>query len=143
MTTIPKLKTAMTPFPYSIDLDATLDEAMALMAEHEVRHLPVTDGHTPAGMVSDRDLRGVTVAHPGSATADVLRVRDVYVADVYIVDLNEPLDNVLLHMAAEHIGSAIVTRAGRLAGVFTAMDACRVFGEYLRARLPHGGDEVA
>ncbi len=144
MKAIPKLKMAMTPFPYSIELDASLDEAMALMAKHEVRHLPVTDGHIPAGMISDRDIRGVALVHAGQENAGVLRVRDVYVTEVYIVDLNEPLDNVLLHMADGHIGSAVVTREGRLAGVFTAMDACRTFGEYLRERFPHGdGDEAA
>ena len=32
----------MPPFPYAIDIDAPLTEAQALMTEHAIRHLPVT-----------------------------------------------------------------------------------------------------
>ena len=61
-----------------------------------------------------------------------------------MVDLNEPLETVLLTMAERHIGSALVTRQGRLAGVFTAVDACRTFGEYIRENFPRpDGDESA
>ena len=53
----PSLKTAMTPFPYSIQRSASLEEARQLMDRHDVRHLPVTDRHELVGLVSDRDLR--------------------------------------------------------------------------------------
>jgi hypothetical protein len=36
-------------------------------------------------------------------------------------------------MAGEHIGSALITRHGRLVGIFTATDACRIFCEHLRS----------
>ncbi len=49
----------------------------------------------------------------------------------YIVDLATPLAAVLRHMATHRIGSAIVTRRGKLAGVLTTNDACRVFADYL------------
>ena len=39
---------------------------------------------------------------------------------------------------------ALVTRQGRLAGVFTSVDACRCFGEYIRENFPRpDGDEAA
>jgi acetoin utilization protein AcuB len=53
------------------------------------------------------------------------------VKDCYVVDIATPLAAVLRHMAAERIGSAVVTRKGKLAGVFTANDACRAFADYL------------
>lgn len=137
MTSPPSLKAAMTPFPYSVELNAALGEARALMREHAIRHLPVTDGRDIVGVITVYDLNARS---EGGAT----RVRDCYVSDAYVVDLNEPLDNVLLTMAERHIGSAIVTRAGKLAGVFTTVDACRCFGEFLRERFPRpGGDEAA
>jgi hypothetical protein len=43
-------------------------------------------------------------------------------------------------MAAQRIGSAVVTRRGKLAGVFTASDACRTFADYLDA-VEGAGDE--
>ena len=72
-----------------------------------------------------------------------LSVRDLYITDPYIVSVDEPLDNVLLTMAERHIGSAIVTRAGKLVGMFTAVDACRTFGNYLRERFPPPGSGEA
>jgi CBS domain-containing protein len=53
------------------------------------------------------------------------------VDDCYSVDLDARLVDVLSHMANHHIGAALVTKEGRLAGIFTAADACRVFAEYL------------
>jgi acetoin utilization protein AcuB len=132
----------MTPFPYSIERDAPLTEALALMEAHKVRHLPVTEGRTVVGVLADRDIQAAL--HGTSCEEGALRVRDLYVDDPYIVSLDEPLDAVLLSMAERHIGSAIITKGGKLAGMFTSVDACRCFGEYLREQFPHpGGDEAA
>jgi len=133
----------MTPFPYSIDQDSDLSQAMALMEEHDVRHLPVTGGSRLIGVITDREINAAwSVVDAADKTK--LKVKDVYVSDAYVVDLNEPLDNVLIAMAKRHTGSALVTRKGKLVGVFTHSDACRCFGEYLRRRLPGGnGDNAA
>ncbi len=140
----PSLKTVMTPFPYSVAATAPLREAQEIMEEHGVRHLPVTDGHSLAGIVTSRDIATTSAAAANQARLDALTVKDAYVEDVYAVDLNEPLDNVLMTMADRHIGSAIVTRRGKLAGVFTTLDACRAFGQYLQENFPHPqGDDVA
>jgi len=144
MRKMPVLKVAMTPFPYSIGLDASFDEASELMLHHNVRHLPVTKDHQVVGVITDRDLASAMHVHAQSEGTGGLSVSDLYIADPYIVSLDEPLDNVLLTMAERHIGSAIVTRAGKLVGMFTSMDACRSFGEYLREHSPRPtDDEVA
>ena len=141
----PTLKTAMTPFPYSIDVNASFEEASELMGHHNVRHLPVTDAHKVVGMITDRDMTSAMHVHSKAGTAaGELDVRDLYIADPYVVSVDEPLDNVLLTMAERHIGSAIVTKANKLVGLFTSVDACRAFGEYLREHFPHPtDDEVA
>lgn len=137
MSKLPTLKTAMTPFPYSVDLDASFDEASGLMGHHDVRHLPVTHNNEVVGVITDKDLTSAS----GSDGSASLNVRDLYIADPYIVSVDEPLENVLLTMSRRHIGSAIVTKAGKLVGMFTAVDACRSFGEYLREHDPHQGDD--
>lgn len=138
----PHLAAAMTPFPYSIERDAPLTEALALMQEHNVRHLPVTEGHAVVGVLADRDIR--SALHTQGGGEGSLTVKDLYVDDPYIVSLDEPLDAVLLTMAERHIGSAVITKGGRLAGMFTSVDACRCFGGFLREHFPHpGGDEAA
>jgi acetoin utilization protein AcuB len=135
----PSLKTAMTPFPYSIDGSATVAEARVLMEEHDVHHLPVTEGHELVGIVTSSAVMAVHADESGAQPT----VRDIIIADVYVVELDEPLDRVLLTMAERHVGSAIVTRHGKLSGVFTWVDACRAFGDYLRENFPHPDDNDA
>jgi acetoin utilization protein AcuB len=141
----PTLTTVMTPFPYSVELNASFEEASQLMGQHNVRHLPVTEDHRVVGMITDRDMTSAMHVHSKSgAAAGELNVRDLYIADPYVVSVDEPLANVLLTMAERHIGSAIVTKAGKLVGMFTSVDACRSFGAYLRENFPHStGDDVA
>ena len=144
MKRIPAIKSAMTAFPYSVDADATVGEAIEFMRRHEIRHLPVTEGGELIGVVSDRDIKlmlGPDFAYPQPSE---LKVRDAMASDSYIVDLSTPLDTVLSHMAEHRLGSAVVTRKGKLVGVFTSTDACRAFADYLREQFsPPGGDEAA
>jgi CBS domain-containing protein len=127
----PQLKNVMTPFPYSVDAEAPIEEAIEFMREHKIRHLPVTTKGALTSVVSDRDIKlllGPDFAYPNSQE---LRVRDAMVEDCYVVDLAAPLGSVLRHMAEHRLGSAVVTRRGKLAGVFTSNDACRAFADYL------------
>jgi len=72
------------------------------------------------------------------------RVREACVLHAYVVDHDESLDRVLAHMAEQRLGSALVTRRGKLVGVFTVTDACRHLAAWLRARFPDPhGDDVA
>ena len=141
MKKMPVLKTAMTPFPYSVGLDASFDEASELMGHHNVRHLPVTREHRVIGVITDRDMTSAMHVRVQSNDGGDLRVSDLYMTDPYIVSMDEPIENVLLTMAERHIGSAIVTKAGKLVGIFTSVDACRIFGEYLREHFPHSMDD--
>jgi len=144
MKKVPAIKTVMTPFPYSVDIDAPIAEAQEFMRQHKIRHLPVTRGHNLVGVLSDRDIKlylGPDLAYP---KASETRVRDVYMDHPCIVDLNERLDNVLQMMAEQHIGSVLVTRHDKLAGVFTVTDACHSFSEFLRDQFrPVDGDDAA
>ena len=132
----------MTPFPYWIDVDDSVRRARGLMVEHQIRHLPVMQGRSLVGVLSDRDLKRALDPTLGLPPEDELFVRDAYVSDRYVVDSSTALDVVLEHMAAHHVGSALVTNHGRLAGIFTATDACRVYCEHLRKLFPvaHGED---
>ena len=131
----PRVKSAMTAFPYSIDVDAPIGEARALMLEHRVHHLPVTRGGNLVGIVSDRDIKLLLGPELGSPDPKELTVEDAYISQSYIVDLDTPLHEVLTRMAELHIGATLVTHHGRLAGIFTATDACRAFGDYLKERF--------
>ena len=143
MSDVPKLKNVMTPFPYSVDADAPIEQAIEFLRTHKIRHLPVTTKGALTSVVSDRDIKlvlGPDFAYPNSRD---LKVRDAMVKDCYIVDMSTPLAAVVRHMAAQRIGSAVVTRRGKLAGVFTTNDACRAFADYLDDVTAIDGDEAA
>lgn len=141
---IPAMGSAMTPFPYFVAVDDSLLRARTLMVEHEVRHLPVKDGARLVGVVTDGGIKRALDPDLGLPPKDELFVRDVFVPNAYVVDIGQPLDRVLQHMAEHHIGSALVTKAGRLAGIFTSTDACRLFAECLRSFFPSSsGDALA
>lgn len=144
MIRMPKVKSVMTAFPFSIASTAPVGEAIEFMRKEKIRHLPVTDNGNLVGIISDRDIKlvlGPDFAYPDP---DKVTVREAMIRDSYFVDLDEGLDTVLTHMAEHHIGSAVVTRQGKLAGVFTSQDACRHFAEFLREQFRRaGGDDAA
>jgi len=141
---MPSVKVAMTPFPWSIDIDAPLSSARAMMAEHEIHHLPVTEEGALVGVISGREVAlGTAIAQARDAGRDPL-VREACVLQAYAVEDTEPLDGVLAIMARDRLGSALVTRRGKLVGVFTVTDACQLLADWLRSSFPAaGGDEVA
>ncbi|MEJ2130467.1 MAG: CBS domain-containing protein [Gammaproteobacteria bacterium] len=139
----PMVKSYMTSFPYSVELEAPIVEARKMMLEHHVRHLPVTRDRELVGLISDRDIKLILGPEFDYPNPRDLTVEDAYLEHPYVVDLETPLVQVVRHMADNHIGSAIVMGHKRLAGIFTAMDACRALAEYLEKNLPDDGDEAA
>ncbi len=139
---MPSVAAVMTPFPYSVDVDDPVSRAQELMAEHGIRHVPVEHEEALVGVVTERDLARLT--HPALPASDRrrVRVRQLCVMEPYVVDLHAPLDRVAREMAERHVGSALVTRNGRLAGIFTVTDACRLLAEVLETyfRTPSGGE---
>jgi len=140
----PQILAFMTPFPYSIDVEAPLGEAHAFLRERQIRHLPVTRNGQLAGILTDRDIKLALGPDLGSPPERELRVADVFQPESYVVDAGERLEDVATTMAERHVGSALVTRGGKLVGIFTTTDACRALARVLRERHPHAGpDQVA
>jgi acetoin utilization protein AcuB len=133
LATMPSIGSVMTPCPHCVDADDSLLLARAVMQRHDVRHLPVVSAGTLVGVLTDRDVKRALDPDLGLPPLDELFVRDLFVPDAYIVEAAEPLDDVLAHMSAHHIGSALVTTDGHLTGIFTVTDACRAFCRFLRA----------
>jgi CBS domain-containing protein len=130
----PSLAAAMTPFPFSIGTSATLREARAMMVEHDIHHLPVTDAESIVGVISDGDL--FLAGALGQGRSDDLRVDVVYSRAPYVVDIHASLAEVARTMADRRIGSALVTRHGKLAGILTHTDVARTLADLLDALHP-------
>ncbi|MFO1427083.1 MAG: CBS domain-containing protein [Steroidobacteraceae bacterium] len=133
---MPQVVAVMTPFPYSVEIDASVQSAQELMQHHRFRHLPVVEHGQLRGVLTDRDIRSALGHNLGFHNVAQLKVRDVFHGDAYTVDAATPLDRVATEMADRHVGSALVTKGGKLVGVFTTTDACRALAQVLRERFP-------
>lgn len=136
MKKVPKIKSVMTPFPYDVGVSEPIGRARKLMMEHKVRHLPVTDNHVLKGLVSDRDIKLILGPEFDYPDPKEVTVSEVMVEDPYIVDMETSLITVLDEMAARHIGTALVTKQNRLAGIFSTSDACRELSKWLKREFP-------
>ena len=136
---IPPVKAVMTPFPHSIEVGEPTTKARKMMMGFGFHHLPVMDRGELIGVISERDLRRAE-----RAGSEAHLVADLTRRETFLVDLSEPLDRVLSKMAERQVGSVLVVKEDRLAGIFTVTEACRSFAEGLRAQFPReGGDEAA
>ncbi|PRQ02908.1 inosine 5'-monophosphate dehydrogenase [Enhygromyxa salina] len=139
MRRIPRIKSVMTAFPYSIAPTASLEDAEAMMREHDIRHLPVCDNHLVVGILSEREMRvALSLREQGTLT-----VAEVCTKQPLLVDLEQPLDAVATEMAARRVGSAIVLRGDKLSGILTTTDVCRLLAELLRDDATDEDDDVA
>lgn len=140
---MPSIKAVMTPFPYAVDIDDPVTKAEDIMSEHGLRHVPVEESGKLVGVATHRDIALLVNPALDVKSRARIKVRSVCAREPYVVDLNTPLADVLLEMAGRHIGSALVVRKGKLVGIFTVTDACRVLGEMLKGRFDSGDDDVA
>jgi acetoin utilization protein AcuB len=111
----------MTKDPQRISVDVTLASAhKAFLATH-ARHLPVVDGSRLVGIVSLTDLY---FAERGGAGRK-LTVKDAMEPPVTVTP-DTRLGKVAERMANAKVGAVVVVDAGKIAGIFTTIDALRV-----------------
>lgn len=127
---MPPISRYMTRQPWTIARDAPLDHAKELMRAHEIRHLPVLDGGTLVGVVSERDIyRLERFRHLGNH----FTVDDAMTDEVYTADVDQPVDEVVEAMAENKYGSAVVmNRRYHVEGIFTTVDGMQVLADILR-----------
>jgi CBS domain-containing protein len=136
-----KIQDIMTPDPLTVTDDAGLDEAMTLMDERDVRHLPVVDAAGEVvGVVSDRDIVGANGWLPWriherlDPRSHEPRVRDVMRPEPVTVTAE---DDVLLaagEMLSRTLGCLPVLNGRKLVGIVSDTDLIRAFRKRCRER---------
>jgi acetoin utilization protein AcuB len=112
--------------PITIVGEATVEEALSILAENKQRHLPVVDAdENLVGIVSEKDLLR---ARGEDAIAKVMT------QDVITVTEYTALEDAARIMADHKISSLPVMRDGRLVGIITETDLFKIFLELLGAR---------
>lgn len=135
---MPSVGSVMTPFPFFVEVDDSVEQIEEIFRDHPIRHVPVKDDDAIVGIVSERDLfRRVPEDLPRSERRRI-RVRDLMSVEPYVVEFDTSLEEVLRTMVDRTIGTAIVSRGARLAGILTTTDVCRLLGDVLRDRFEAG-----
>jgi len=120
----------MTVNPVTVGPDAPLRQAVNLMRERKIRHLPVVeDGERLVGILTDRDVRHAALV-PALAEhlaweprrLKALRVRDVMTWSVVTTHPEATLAQAGMTMFQRRIGSLPVVDNGRLVGILTETD---------------------
>jgi CBS domain-containing protein len=132
----PHIVSIMTPLPHTIEASRSIHEAKAIMDSEGIAHLPVTSEGRLVGMLSDRDLKLAFALAATTESDEALHVGDVCNLDAYIAEYNTPLDSVLIDMAEQRLGSAMITRNGKLVGIVTNTDVYRSYSEHLKIAYP-------
>ncbi len=127
----PLVRDVMTPQPHVVHAGTPIAEAQELMSCHGIRHLPVVnDGGEPIGMLSEQDVN-LACGLTGQAEPSTLVALDVCHGRPLLVDPLTPLRDVAQRMADNQYGSVIVVQDGKVAGIFTTVDACRALAALL------------
>jgi acetoin utilization protein AcuB len=128
---MPTISRYMTRQPWTIRKDAPMSQAHQLMRQHQIRHLPVLEAGKLVGLVSERDLHLIETL-PDS-DPDEVTVEEAMSVDVYVVRVDDPVDEIVEMMAERKYGSAIVlNRRDGIEGIFTTIDAMQAFADVLR-----------
>jgi CBS domain-containing protein len=124
MATSPSIvREAMTASPSAISRDSTVEQAAKLMVSADVGSLPVVDGESLVGIVTDRDL--VTQVLAEGRDPKHTTVGECSTEQLVVVSPDEPLDAALQRMAREQVRRLPVVEDGRLVGMLAQADVAR------------------
>jgi acetoin utilization protein AcuB len=120
----------MTTAPVCVPIRTRLGEAISIMYENDIRHLPVLDGQRLAGILSDRDLRALWDPALDVQIRDGRvydrRVSDFMSSDILTVSEDESLDAVIDLLVEHRIGAVPVIDAdGVLIGIVSYIDVLK------------------
>jgi CBS domain-containing protein len=121
------VREAMTEDPRSIGPSASVVEAARLMRDEHVGSLPITDGDTLVGMITDRDITTRVVAE--AADLATSSVGDVYSQDLISVEPDKDLEEALTLMARHQVRRLPVVEDGRLVGIVAQADIALALSE--------------
>jgi len=132
---------SMTAKVITISEDDTLFTARDLMADNQIRHLPVVaDGDKLIGIITDRGIRSALPydLYRGIANETekekvaALKIKDIMTPQPKIISPLDTIQDALLKIQIEKVGAfPVVDDAGRLKGMLSVRDLLRAFTNVL------------
>jgi CBS domain-containing protein len=133
-----RVQDVMTSDPVTVSRSDSIVAAARLMESADVGSVPVVDGGTPVGIVTDRDIAIRVVAQgkdPNSTTVDEIATNQPYYASP-----DQPLDEALELMAYRKVRRVPVVEDGVLVGMLAQAD---VVHEVKEKKAAHVIDEIS
>jgi acetoin utilization protein AcuB len=118
-----QIQTFMTKSPTVVEKQTKLAQALTIMSEQGIRHLPVVSSGKLVGIVSENELK--IVENMQGFDARMCVVGDFILGPPYSVAPDAPVREVARAMAENRYGSAVVLEGDKVIGLFTATDALR------------------
>lgn len=138
----------MTRKVITIAPDDSVSDAVKLMKEKKIKHIPVLRDDKLKGIISDRDIREFS---PSKATSlDIYelhyllattKVKEMMKTKVITITAESPVEEAAMLMLDNNIGSLPVVEGGRLVGIISDRDIFKVLVDITGIR--HGGHRVA
>lgn len=123
----------MTREPLSVTSDARVADALELMHDNDIRHVPVIDDGELSGMLSDRDLRDFLRAEDGWRKAQGVSVSEVMSADAISVEPGSDVSELIDLMLENKIGAIPVVdgHSEKVVGIVSYVDVLAAARELL------------
>lgn len=128
------VKRKMTANPYTIAVDAPINEAIELMREKSIKRIPVVKGEKVVGMLTHMDIQ--TLSSPKATTLSVFelnyllskaKVSDAMTKEVITISPDALLEEAAILMRENRISSLVVMQDNKLVGIITESDIFDAF----------------
>jgi CBS domain-containing protein len=107
----------------SITPEATVYEALKLMADKNVGALIVLDGENVAGIISERDYARKVILHGKSSRE--MQVGEIMTSKVYYMRPEQNLQECMAQMTDRHVRHLPILEEGRLVGIISIGDVVK------------------
>ena len=137
----------MTRKVFTVKTDAYISDALSLMKEKRIKHVPVMKGGKLKGIISDRDIKEYS---PSKATSlDIYelhyllaktKIPEVMTAKVVTTTSDTPVEEAAMALMDRGIGCLPVLENEKLVGIISDKDIYRALVDITGVR--HGGNRV-
>ena len=137
----------MTKKVITVDLDDYLSDAITIMREKGIKHLPVVKGDKLKGIISDRDIKEFS---PSKATTlDIYelhyilantKIKELMKNKVYTIAPDTPVEEAAMIMLDRNVGCLPVVEGGCLCGIISDKDIFHALVDITGVR--HGGHRI-
>ncbi len=117
---------------HTVTKDQEINEAIALLQKHRIRHIPVVQGERIVGMLSRTDINRLsfgalfdTEAQADEGILDMLSISQVMTGHPRTVGPDQPLRRVAEIFSEEEYHALPVVEGDRLVGIVTTTDLIR------------------